>query len=97
ARLFVPYHIAHPLVMAGFLLLIALSFSLFGFIIGLVANSFEQLQVVPMLVLSPLGFLGGAFYSVAMLPAPWNTIALFNPVVYLMSGFRWAFYETNDL
>jgi len=97
ARLFVPYQIAHPLVMAGFLLLIALSFSLFGFIIGLVANSFEQLQVVPMLVLSPLGFLGGAFYSVAMLPAPWNTIALFNPVVYLMSGFRWAFYETNDL
>lgn len=97
ARMFVPFEIAHPLVMAGFLVLIALAFSLFGFIIGLIANSFEQLQVVPMLVLSPLGFLGGAFYSIGMLPAPWNTIALFNPVVYLMSGFRWAFYETHDL
>ena len=97
ARIFVPYHVAHPAVMVGFLVLIALAFSLFGFIVGLVANSFEQLQVVPMLVLSPLGFLGGAFYSIGMLPRPWSTIALFNPVVYLMSGFRWAFFGTTDI
>ena len=97
ARLFVPYTVAHPVVMVVFLVLISLAFSLFGFIVGLVAKSFEQLQVVPLLILSPLGFLGGSFYSIAMLPRPWDTIALFNPVVYLLSGFRWAFYETADI
>lgn len=97
ARLFVPYSIAHPLAMIGFLLLIAASFALFGFIVGLVAKSFEQLQVVPMLILSPLGFLGGAFYSLQMLPEPWRTIAYFNPVAYLLSGFRWAFYDSADI
>jgi ABC-2 type transport system permease protein len=97
ARIFVPYHVAHPLVMGTFLALIALGFSLFGFVVGLIANSFEQLQVVPMLVLSPLGFLGGAFYSISMLPHPWSAVALLNPVVYLMSGFRWAFYGTQDI
>ena len=97
ARLFVPFHVAHPLAMAAFLVLIALAFSLFGFIVGLIAKSFEQLQVVPLLILSPLGFLGGSFYSITMLPRPWDTIALFNPVVYLLSGFRWTFYETADI
>ena len=97
ARIFVPFHVAHPLVMVGFLVLIAFAFCLFGFVIGLIANSFEQLQVVPLLVLSPLGFLGGSFYSIDMLPAPWRTVALFNPVVYLMSGFRWAFFGVSDV
>lgn len=97
ARLFVDFDIAHPFWMLGFLLLIAIAFSMFGFIIGLVANSFEQLQVVPLLVLSPLAFLGGAFYSIDMLAPPWNTVALFNPIVYLMSGFRWSFYGVSDV
>lgn len=97
AALFVPIHIAHPIWMISFLVLTAISFSLFGFIIGILADSFEQLQIVPMLVITPLTFLGGAFYSIDMLPASWRTIALFNPVVYLISGFRWSFYETSDV
>jgi len=97
ARLFVPYQIAHPLWMAAFLLLTAVTFSLFGFIIGVWADSFQRLQVVPLLVITPLTFLGGSFYSINMLPAPWNTIALFNPVVYLVSGFRWSFYGVADV
>lgn len=94
---FVPLRIMHPATMFAFLALIAASFSLFGFIIGLWAKSFEQLQFVPMLVITPLTFLGGAFYSVHMLPPAWQTVALFNPVVYLISGFRWAFYGTADV
>jgi ABC-2 type transport system permease protein len=97
ASLFVPLQILHPLWMAGFLVLMAVTFSLFGFIIGIWAKSFEQLQFVPMLVITPLTFLGGAFYSINMLPPDWRTIALFNPVVYLISGFRWAFYGTSDV
>jgi ABC-2 type transport system permease protein len=97
ARLFVPYSIAHPLWMFSFLVLTAVSFSLFGFIIGLWANSFEQLQVVPLMVLTPLTFLGGAFYSISMLPPVWQKITLFNPVVYLVSGFRWSFYGVADV
>lgn len=92
ARLFVPYHIAHPLWMLCFLLLTAVSFSLFGFIIGLWADDFQKLQVVPLMIVTPLTFLGGAFYSIGMLPPVWQKIALFNPVVYLISGFRWAFF-----
>jgi len=88
ARIFVPYEIAHPVWMASFLLLTAVTFSLFGFIIGLWADSFQKLQVVPLLIVTPLTFLGGAFYSISMLPPLWQTIALFNPVVYLISGFR---------
>ena len=91
AGLFVPLHIQHPVWMLTFLVLTAITFSLFGFIIGIWAKNFEQLQLVPMLVLSPLVFLGGAFYSIDMLPGPWRTVALFNPVVYLVSGFRWSF------
>jgi len=97
ARLFVPFHIAHPFWMIGFLLLIVLAFCLFGFILGLVANSFEQLQIVPLLVLSPLGFLGGTFYSIDMLADPWRTIVMFNPIVYLVNGFRWSFYGVSDV
>lgn len=97
ARCFVPYDIAHPLWMVGFLLLTAITFSLFGFIIGLWADSFQKLQVVPMLVVTPLTFLGGAFYSINMLPPLWQKISLFNPVVYLISGFRWSFYGVADL
>ena len=97
ARLFVPFDVAHPLVAVGFLVLIAFSFCMFGFILGLIAQSFEQLQVVPMLVLAPLAFLGGTFYSIDMLAEPWRTIALFNPIVYLVSGFRWAFYGISDV
>lgn len=97
ARLFVPYTIAHPGWMVAILLLIAVSFCLFGFILGLIANSFEQLQVVPLLVLNPLGFLGGTFYAISMLPQPWATIALFNPIVYLVSAFRWSFYDVADV
>ena len=97
ARAFVPFGVVHPGWMVAFLLLIAVSFSMFGFIVGLVAQSFEQLQVVPLLVLSPLGFLGGSFYALSMLPEPWRTIAYLNPVAYLLSGFRWAFYETSDI
>jgi ABC-2 type transport system permease protein len=97
ARFFVPYQIEHPLWMAVFLVLTALSFSLFGFIIGVWADSFQKLQVVPLLVLTPLTFLGGAFYSISMLPGVWQKIALFNPVVYLVSGMRWSFYGTADV
>lgn len=97
ARLFVPYEIAHPLMMFGFLVLTAITFSLFGFIIGIWANGFEQLQMIPMLVVTPLTFLGGSFYSIDMLPPMWRTITLFNPVVYLISGFRWTFYGSGDV
>jgi ABC-2 type transport system permease protein len=97
ARFFVPYHIEHPLWMACFLVLTALSFSLFGFIIGVWADSFQKLQVIPLLVLTPLTFLGGAFYSITMLPGVWQKIALFNPVVYLVSGMRWSFYGVADV
>jgi ABC-2 type transport system permease protein len=97
ARLFVPYSIFHPLWMIGFLILTAATFSLLGFIIGLCAESFEQLQVVPLMILTPLTFLGGAFYSIGMLPAVWQKVALFNPVVYLISGFRWSFFGTSDV
>ena len=97
ARLFVDYRIEHPAWMLGFLLLTAVTFSLFGFIIGLWADSFQKLQVVPLLVVTPLTFLGGAFYSIAMLPPLWQKVTLFNPVVYLISGFRWSFYGVADV
>ena len=97
ARLFVPYQIQHPLWMVCFLLLTAVSFSLFGFIIGLWADDFQKLQVVPLMVMTPLTFLGGAFYSIQMLPPRWQTIALFNPVMYLISGFRWSFYGHAEI
>jgi len=97
ARAFVPYSIAHPLWMVALLVLTAVSFSLFGFLIGLWADNFQKLQVVPLLVITPLTFLGGAFYSINMLPAPWHAVSLFNPVVYLISGLRWAFYGTSDV
>jgi ABC-2 type transport system permease protein len=97
AALFVPVRVDHPLWMAAFLILTSVAFSLFGFIIGVWAKGFEQLQVVPMLIVTPLTFLGGAFYSVDMLPETWRTVALFNPVVYLISGLRWSFYETSDV
>jgi ABC-2 type transport system permease protein len=97
AALFVPIHILHPGWMVAFLLLTAATFSLFGFIIGVWANGFEQLQIIPMLIVTPLTFLGGAFYSIDMLPPTWRTITLFNPVVYLISGFRWSFYGTADV
>ena len=97
ARLCVPYHVAHPAWMVTFLVLTAVSFSLFGFIIGLCAESFEQLQVVPLMILTPLTFLGGAFYSISMLPPLWQRITLFNPVVYLISGFRWSFFGSADV
>jgi ABC-2 type transport system permease protein len=97
ARLFVPFHIAHPVWMAGFLVLTALTFSLFGFIIGVWADGFEKLQIVPLLIVTPLTFLGGSFYSISMLPPIWRKITLFNPVVYLVSGFRWSFYGVSDV
>lgn len=97
ARLFVAYPVAHPLVMASFLVLTALAFSLFGFIIGVWAEGWERLQIVPALVITPLTFLGGSFYSVKMLPHPWREITLFNPVVYLVSGFRWSFFGVSDV
>ena len=97
ARLFVPYHIEHPLLMAGFLVLTAVTFSLFGFLIGIWADGFEKLQVIPLMVVTPLTFLGGSFYSISMLPPFWQTVALFNPVVYLVSGFRWSFYGIADI
>ena len=97
ARLFVPYEIAHPLWMLCFLLLTAVTFSLFGFIIGLWADDFQKLQVIPLMVVTPLTFLGGAFYSISMLPPVWQKITLFNPVVYLISGFRWSFYGVADV
>ena len=97
AGLFVPLHVEHPLWMAGFLVLTAATFSLFGFIIGIWADGFEKLQIVPLLIVTPLTFLGGSFYSIDMLPPPWRTVALFNPVVYLISGFRWSFYGIADV
>ena len=97
ARLFVPFEIAHPLWMAAFLVLTAVTFSLFGFIIGVWADGFERLQIVPMLIVTPLTFLGGSFYSISMLPPVWRQITLFNPVVYLVSGFRWSFYGVSDV
>lgn len=97
SAIFVPVRILHPLWMIVFLVLTAITFSLFGFIIGIWAKGFEQLQFVPMLVITPLTFLGGAFYSIDMLPPVWRTVTLFNPVVYLISGFRWSFYETSDV
>ena len=97
ARLFVPYEIAHPVWMLGFLVLTAITFCLFCFIIGLWADSFQKLQVIPLLVITPLTFLGGAFYSINMLPPLWQTVSLFNPVVYLISGLRWAFYGQADV
>jgi len=97
ASLFVPIKILHPVWMMNFLVLTATTFSLFGFIIGIWANGFEQLQFVPMLIVTPLTFLGGAFYSIEMLPPAWRTVTLFNPVVYLISGFRWSFYESSDV
>jgi len=97
AAFFVPLQILHPVWMIGFLVLIATTFSLFGFIIGIWGKNFEQIQFVPMLIVTPLTFLGGAFYSVDMLPEPWRTATLFNPVVYLISGFRWSFYGVGDV
>jgi ABC-2 type transport system permease protein len=97
ARLFVPFHIAHPVWMVSFLVLTAITFSLFGFIIGVWADSFEKLQIVPILIITPLTFLGGSFYSISMLPPLWRKITLFNPVVYLVSGFRWSFYGISDV
>jgi ABC-2 type transport system permease protein len=97
AWLFVPLHIAHPLWMIGFLVLTALTFSLLGFVIGLWADGFEKLQLVPLLIITPLTFLGGTFYSIHILPPFWQTVTLFNPVVYLISGFRWSFFEVSDV
>jgi ABC-2 type transport system permease protein len=97
AALFVPLKIAHPAWMVAFLVLTAVTFSLFGFIIGVWADGFEKLQVVPLLVITPLAFLGGSFYSISVLPPAWQTVTLFNPVVYLISGFRWAFFEIADV
>jgi len=97
AYLFVTVPIAHPVAMLAFMLLIAVSFCLFGFILGLWAQSWEQLSVIPLLIVTPMTFLGGAFYSVQMLPEPWRTLTLFNPVVYLISGFRWTFFGKGDV
>jgi len=97
ATFFVEVEILHPVWMVAFLLLISITFSLFGFIIGIWAKNFEQLAIIPSLVVTPLTFLGGAFYSIDMLPQPWQTISLFNPVVYLVSGFRWSFYGVGDV
>ena len=97
AGIFVPLRVEHPLWMVGFLVLTAATFSLFGFIIGIWADGFEKLQIVPLLIVTPLTFLGGSFYSINMLPGVWRTVALFNPVVYLVSGFRWSFYGIADV
>jgi len=97
ANLFVTVEIAHPFWMLLFLVLTSLTFSLFGFILGIWADGFEKLQIVPMLIITPLAFLGGSFYSIDMLPPLWQTVTLFNPVVYLISGFRWSFYENADV
>ena len=97
ARLFVDFGVEHPAWMLGFLLLTSVTFSLFGFIIGIWAESFEQLQLVPLMIVAPLTFLGGSFYSISMLPPLWQKITLFNPVVYLVSGFRWSFYGKADV
>ena len=97
ARIFVPYEIVHPIWMVVFLLLTSITFCLFGFIIGLWANDFQKLQLIPLMIITPLTFLGGAFYSIDMLPGIWSKVALFNPVVYLISGFRWSFYGIADV
>jgi ABC-2 type transport system permease protein len=97
AALFVPLHIAHPFWMVFFLVLTSVTFSLFGFIIGIWAEGFEKLQIIPLLVVTPLVFLGGSFYSISMLPPFWQKVTLFNPVLYLISGFRWSFYEISDV
>jgi ABC-2 type transport system permease protein len=97
ARIFVPYDIEHPLWMLAFLVLTSLTFSLFGFIVGIWATGFEKLQVIPILIITPMTFLGGSFYSIEMLPPVWQKITLFNPVVYLVNGFRWSFYGVSDV
>ncbi|WP_296597458.1 ABC transporter permease [Phenylobacterium sp.] len=97
ARIFVPYEIGHPFVMLAFLVLTSVTFSLFGFLTGIWADGWEKLSIIPTLVVTPLTFLGGSFYSIEMLPGVWKTIALFNPVVYLVSGFRWSFYGVSDV
>lgn len=97
ARVFVDYTVLHPVWMVSFLVLTSITFSLFGFIIGVWADGFEKLQIVPLMIVTPLVFLGGTFYSIDMLPEVWQTITLFNPVVYLISGFRWAFYGVSDI
>jgi ABC-2 type transport system permease protein len=97
SALFVPLRVDHPLAMIAFLLLTSITFSMFGFIIGIWAKGFEQLNIVPALLVTPLTFLGGAFYSIDMLPQPWYTVSLFNPVVYLVSGFRWSFFGQGDV
>lgn len=97
ARLFVDYSIAHPLLAVVYIMLVAAAFSLFGFILGIWADNFEKLGIIPMLFLTPLTFLGGTFYSIDMLPKPWDTIALLNPIVYLVSGLRWTFYGSSDV
>jgi ABC-2 type transport system permease protein len=97
AWLFVPLHVAHPVWMGGFLVLTAVTFSLLGFVIGLWADGFEKLQLVPLLIITPLTFLGGTFYSISILPPFWQTVTLFNPVVYLISGFRWSFFGVADV
>lgn len=97
ARLFVPFEIAHPFWAAAFLVLISVSFSLLGFILGLWADGFEKLQVVPIMIITPLTFLGGTFYSIKMLPPTWQAVTMFNPIVYLVNGFRWSFYGQSDV
>jgi ABC-2 type transport system permease protein len=97
AALFVDIRVVHPIWMLAFLFLTAITFSLFGFVIGIWADSFEKLQMIPLLIVTPLTFLGGSFYSISMLPPPWRDITLFNPVVYLISGFRWSFYGLSDV
>lgn len=97
ARVFVPFEVAHPLWMATFLVLTSATFSLFGFLLGIWATGFEKLQIVPILVVTPMTFLGGSFYSISMLPPFWQKVTLFNPVVYLISGFRWSFYGVSDV
>ncbi|MGA9602108.1 MAG: ABC transporter permease [Methylocystis sp.] len=97
ARVFVPFEILHPIWAGAFLLLVSVAFSLLGFILGIWADGFEKLQVVPLMVISPLTFLGGTFYSIDMLPPLWRNVALFNPIVYLVSGFRWSFYGKADI
>ena len=97
AGFFVPIEIAHPFWMLAFLILTTITFSLFGFLIGIWADGFEKLQLIPLLVVTPMVFLGGAFYSIDMLPSAWQTVTMFNPVVYLISGFRWSFYEISDV
>ncbi|HEV7719004.1 MAG TPA: ABC transporter permease [Arsenicitalea sp.] len=97
ARIFVPFDIAHPVWMIAFLVLTSVTFCLFGFIIGIWADGFEKLQIIPLMIMTPLTFLGGSFYSVKMLPPVWQTVTLFNPVLYLISGFRWSFYGVSDV